>query len=341
MAGRSSFNYVIRFFLMKPIFIQIVSQILWIATFFVQGIYTLNKVPHAECLEDFSPCTCFPFETGVINVDCNQIPYAEVKAAFDLTTTTNKIRFFMTLPNNTTSIPANLLGSNKAKEISLTCLNRNFEVQINIDAFLNSQSFGISFMIEGCSLNQLSLAFLSNFAVLNELTITNSTFPDMSTLPVLPSLYTLIVSNCQGFKTWGNPSLGSVHELYLNSNLLGDTVVSGILSNILASSNSLESLYLRTNLLTKVPDAIRSFTTLSVLDLNDNEIPVLTNSSLTFSASEVKYIRLEGVSLNTIQAGAFQGDEYIFIYFLNPCVKLIFIKKDILARLRFYSRPTT
>lgn len=277
----------------------------------MQGHYLLKTDPRAdECLEDFSPCTCLPFETGVINVECDQIPYTDVLAIFDRTTTTNEIRLFLTLSENTASIPANLLGANKAKDISLECLNRNFEVQVNVDAFRNSQTIGLLFMINGCSLNQMSLAFLSNFGMLNNLIITNSTFPNMSTLPALPSLYRLIVTNCQGFTTWGNPALGSVHELYLNSNSLGDTVVSGILSNILASSNSLESLYLHSNSLTRVPDAIRSFSMLSTLDLNDNEIPVVTTGSLVFSAPVVKYVRLEGVSLNTIQSGAFQGNEY-------------------------------
>ena len=270
--------------------------------------HLVDRDVRAECLEDFSPCACLPFETGVINVDCDQVPFTEIQAAFDRTTTTNLIRLFLTLFDTTTSsVPANILGSNRASEIWMTCLNRNFQLLVNGDGFLNSQTTATIVAMEGCSLDQINLAFLNNFSALYELIIRNSTFPAMSTLPALPSLYRLIVSNCQNFKTWGNPSLGSVHELYVHSNNLGDDVVSGILSSLLSSSNSLESLYLQSNALTKVPDAVRSFTKLSTLNLNDNLIPVITTGSLAFSVPEVRYVRLEGISLNTIQAGAFQG----------------------------------
>lgn len=262
------------------------------------------------CVEDFSPCSCIIFEEGVINVECDQVPFADVQYSFTLTTTTNLIRLFLTIGELTPSVPANLLGNNKAKEISITCLNRNFQLLINVDSFRASETHSELVYMHGCDLSQVNLSFMRNFQVINELSITNSTITSLSSLPSLSSLTRLIIANCQGFQSWGNPSVPSVRELYLNNNLLSDRAVSSILGSVSSSSNSLQALYLQGNSLTAVPIQISTFSSLTILNLNGNVIPSIASGSLSFGADPVRSLRLEGIELGTIQAGAFSGNTY-------------------------------
>lgn len=260
------------------------------------------------CTEDFSPCSCIIFEEGVINVECDQIAFADIQSAFALTTTTNLIRLFLTVGDSLASVPTNLLGENKAKEISITCLNRNFRLLIERDSFRASAAQNELTAFQGCELTQLDFSFLNNFQIINELSVTNSTIASLSTLPVLSSLTRLIVANCEGFQSWGNPSVTSIRELYLNNNFLSDRAVITVLDSIAASSNSLEALYLQGNSLTRVPDQISAFSSLNTINLNGNVIPSIATGSLSFRTPQVQSVRLEGVELSTIQPGAFSGD---------------------------------
>ena len=269
-----------------------------------------------QCSENFSPCTCTPFSVGVVNIDCYQQNIDDIKSTFDTTSTTDLIRLVITLPSDSTSIPTNLLGNNKASDLSLTCVNPTSELNIEADAFRSSQTSTLSLSLRNCNLKQLDFSFLIGFGTLYEIIISDSTFPTtFNTLPSLPSLYYLIITNCHGFQSWGNPDLSHVHELYLQNNLLTDDSAAEILNSIASSSNLLATLQLSMNKLTRVPEAVHLLEKLETLNLDGNTIPIITSSSLAFVSSEIVSVRLEDLSLTKIEVGAFQGNFLIHIIF--------------------------
>lgn len=268
------------------------------------------------CQEDFSPCTCTPFEESVINVECIEVASADIKEAFRRTSTTNYIRLFLTLSGNSSQLPSDLLGDNRAQEVDLTCTNRNFDVKVDRFAFRNSAWSTLDLLVFGCSLSQLEFAFLTGYQAIRAIEITNSTFPSLSDLPRLPSLRYLVISDCPGFTTWGKPDLSSVVELRLGDNLLGDQAVDEILNSILAitSRPPLQTLILMNNQLTRIPEMVPLFPNLITLSMDVNTIPVLKAGSLALSAPDIHMLRLEVLSLRTIEPGAFQGFHIVYFY---------------------------
>ena len=198
---------------------------------------------------------------GVVNIDCYLVPLDDIKSSFESTNTTDLIRFVITLTSESANIPADLLGNNKAQEISLTCSSSTPELNVDANAFSSSQMSASSLNLRNCNLKQVDFSFLSGFETLYEIIITESTFPvTLNTLPALQSLYYLIISNSHGYQSWGNPDLTNLHELYLQNNLLNDDAVAEILNSISTlPNNSLEVLQLAMNKLTRIPDAVHLF----------------------------------------------------------------------------------
>ena len=265
------------------------------------------------CEEDFSPCTCtpFPIEDSVINVECDQVSSDEIVEAFSRNTTTNLIRLFLKLSDNSSHLPADLLGENRAEEIDLTCMNRDFDLTVDRDAFRNSASSLLSLFIFDCPLSATEFVFLTGFQVINYFQILNSTFPSLGDLPKLPSLYELIISECSDFTEWGKPDLTSLVEFRLGYNLLGDQTVDEILDSILAMSSdpSLQTLILQNNNLTRIPESVHLFPNLTDLNMDGNTIPIIKAGSITFGTADFVYLRLEDLSMAAIEPGAFQGFE--------------------------------
>lgn len=265
-----------------------------------------------ECIdEDFSPCTCilFTVEENVIVVECEEISSEEIKQVFERNTTSKIIRLFLTLTDTAATLPANLMGENIVREIGLTCLNRDFNLQIDPDAFANSASTVVGFYVNGCSLPQLEFTFLTNFNHLTDIEIENSTFPVMKDLPTLPALKILGISECDNYVEWGLPDLSSLIELKLISDMLSDQAVDDILNSILLSyNNSLSILSLVNNSLTRVPDAVHLLPHLTSLNMNENTLSVLPAGSLVFSSGrEMDFLGFDDLSLEKIEPGALQG----------------------------------
>lgn len=265
-----------------------------------------------ECItEDFSPCTCILFtgEENVIVVECEGISSEEIKEVFERNTTSKIIRLFLTLTDTAATLPANLMGENIVKEIGLTCLNRDFNLQIDPDAFDNSASTVVGFYVDGCSLPQLDFTFLRDFGNLTDIEIKNSTFPVIKDLPVLPALKILLISECDNFVEWGSPDLSSLIELSLYSDMLDDQAIDDILNSIsLLVNNSLSTLNIENNSLTRIPDAVHRLPHLTTLNMNENKISVLPTGSLVFSDNqEISYLGFDSLRLKLIEPGALQG----------------------------------
>ena len=272
--------------------------------------YSIKKSRDA-CSEDFSPCTCQQDEANIIDVECDQVSFEEIKAAFQSTTTNKLIRFSLTISQEETpNIPANLLGTNQADQISISCPSRSdSRLLIDENAFVFSSPVATIVQIENCQIDELNFLFLAGFQSLYELAITYSTFPiTLDSLPLLPSLHILTISGCTDFQDWIAPSdISSLRELQLNDDLLGETNLEIILNHFLMFNIDLRGLSLNNNSLTRVPEIAFSFENLHRFSLNGNTIQVLLSGSLIFTAPAVVYLGLENLSLDTIEIDAIQG----------------------------------
>lgn len=278
-------------------------------------VWLLVVVARSEdvCVEDFSPCVCTPFtvEENVVNVVCDQVAAEDIKDAFSRNSTTNLVRLFLTISQNASYLPSDLLGDSRAKEIGLTCIDRDFQLQVDRYAFTDSSKTVSRLEIKGCSIDQLEFSFLTNFTVLNEVDVTNSSFPALSDLPVLPHLRGLVITNCPSFTKWGEPNLSSVVEFWLNQNMLNDEDIDTILRSIPTANNSLKSLMLFGNNLTRIPEKLHLLNELTTLNLDGNTIPVIPTGSLAFSAPDFHYLRLEGLSLQFIEPEGLSGGAWL------------------------------
>jgi hypothetical protein len=80
----------------------------------------------------------------------------------------------------------------------------------------------------------------------------------------------------------------------------------------LSFNSTLESLYLFSNNLTKIPRHIESFGRLSLLDLRGNFFTLILSRSLLLKAEEVFLVSLSDCNIIEIQPDAFQGtDNYL------------------------------
>ena len=262
-----------------------------------------------DCSEDFSPCFCQKDGFNVIRVECTDASIDEILSAFKQTTTNKLIRLFVTIPaEETPTVPNNLLGTNQAELIHLTC-SSNSNLIVNENAFVFSSPVATFVQIENCQIDELNFLFLAGFQSLTDLSITRSTFPiTLDSLPILPSLHALTISGCPDFKQWTAPNdISTVRELRLDDNLLGETNLETILNYFLASNIEIEDLSVNNNSLTNVPEIAFSFSNLHSLSISSNTVPVLTSGSLDFSGPQVDYVGLENLSLNTIEVDAFKG----------------------------------
>ena len=276
--------------------------------------YSIKRNNRADCIEDFSPCSCQQEEGNLVTVECNQVAFEDVLTAFERTNTNQLIRFSLNIsPDDTPSIPKNLLGTNQADQIYINCPSRSdSHLQIDENAFVYSSPVASAVQIENCQIDELNFLFLAGFQSLTDLSITHSTFPvTFETLPLLPSLRALTISGCTNFQNWIAPNdISSVRELRLDDNLLGEENLATILSYFLASNIEIEGLFIDSNSLTSVPDIAFSFENLHSLSISGNTIPVLPSGSLIFNVPEVFYLGLENLSLDTIESDAFQGKLY-------------------------------
>ena len=268
------------------------------------------------CSEDFSPCTCEKEGKNAIRVECIDASFDDIKSAFS--TSTNKlIRLYVTIPpEETPNVPDNLLGTNQAEEIYLTCSsNADSHLLVSENAFVYSSPVATAVQIENCQIDELNFLFLAGFQSLTDLSITHSTFPvTFDTLPLLPSLHALSISGCTNFQNWITPNdISSVRELRLDDNLLGEANLGTILNYFLMSNIDIEDLSLNNNSLSRVPDIAFSFENLHSLSISSNNISVLSSGSLAFSAPQVDYVGLENLSLDIIEEGAFEGSVFNYL----------------------------
>lgn len=276
----------------------------------------MNNQPRADCVEDYFPCSCLMYGDGTIQLVCDQVSVLEVENILNRTTTRDLYRFDWTLPATTdgsVNLPAGFFSNKRAEMIRLASAFPTFtKLSIHPEALSSSRDYTNQLILSDCDLAPLSFDFLIDFQTLKQLNIYSSqNIQCLQTLPLLARLAEFDIFDCTGFEklsSFPTDSLPVLETFKLNSNQLDDRVVGLILDTIAASSgDTLSFLSVNNNQLTRIPDQLAFFPRLSTFNAANNQINLITNGTLAFTAANVKAIYLPSNSLETIEPGAFQG----------------------------------
>lgn len=208
-------------------------------------------------------------------------------------------------------IPSSFLSKGNVENLALSCQDQSFYLLVDANSMKATQSSLVSLEIRGCNLARFNFGFLGGFDHIERIKIDQSTFPTSATLesiPILEKWQSLEITNCTGQVEWSTPpSIGSITELNLENNMMGDDAVMDILDSVLTYNNILEVINLKNNSLTEVPELISSFPNLRSFDMAGNVIMHLPLGSFKVSSLNVTFIGLEHLSLNKVDPEAFQG----------------------------------
>ena len=269
--------------------------------------------------DNYAPCTCSGGTTSP-SILCSLVPLATVASIFSQTQPINGSVSVDLRPANsdvTNTIPANVLGSKAASTISFRCQTTVFQLQINPDAFLASRSTATRVTISYCNLAQLDLQFLTAFNKLSYLGLTSSIGLQsvIPTLPYpLPSLTSLNFYASTGLnETTSYPQVlvRGITDADFGASSMNDLAAYRLLNWLVASSNrTLQTMYMDSNFLTKVPPFIPSFTALYFLDISFNQITAVLAGQLSFSVPVIR-LSLSYNKINSIEPSAFQGSSFL------------------------------
>lgn len=272
----------------------------------------------AACL-DYFPCHCQdskPTTEGVL-VDCDQVPISTIQEYFSklgaLNIELQFTSFKLTIaPSETSSIPANLLGTSSTSRLSITCMGSSYQLAIDKNAFRSSKLSAKGVSIRDCDLGkQPDFAFLSGFQSLISLTIHNSkNFNSFEGVPSQSQFEQVAIWNSRGFenlKDCPQIALPSLKQFYLIGNELDDETTAKLLETFAqASVGTLEELKIDQNKLTRIPDLVKSFSKLNELRLENNAIKNINAKSLALSGF-VGFLHLGENTLSSFEPDAFGG----------------------------------
>jgi hypothetical protein len=246
---------------------------------------------------------------GYQNVICLGVPFAEIKSTFAGNTGFEKINHFNIVPElGDTQIPAGLLGIHTARNISLASCGDNL-MKIRPNAFRSSAATMEEFFVYDCNVGSLTWLFLDGFTKVNLLHLEKATnIQSLGTLPSLPSLKQLSITDCKGFSSLNFPgsSLGGMQNLIMTENVeLTDGKAESILATLNGASK-LEMVSLKNNpSITAIPNTLSNLVALHSLDVSMCKVSSMTFGSLLFSAN-VQLLDLAKNSLLDIPNNSFE-----------------------------------
>lgn len=261
-------------------------------------------------------------------VICKNATVTQIKEGFILTSRTyfDTIKLDFAPSDSTTVVPANILANKKTTNLNIVSdsTEDNAVLKIHRNAFRSTKQFTKTIFFFGIDCSELDFSFLIGFEKLVNLTLSNCFYIEISftTLPLLPSLSILDLTEVQGFQdmeTFPILAKGLTYAAFVSREyeaILTDAAVSKILDWILLSSaDSLEHLTLERNYhITKMPKQISSFKALNYLNMKKCNIRSIKSGELSFSVPVKTLILLDNL-IKDIEPGAFQGK--ISIMFFN------------------------
>lgn len=283
----------------------------WIAIVFILVVGTVPSIK-AEC-EDYSPCICGQNAEGNLYINCIDVLPTDIQAAFSRTTALDIYSLVLILPASGGDIPADLLSGKRALLIDFIGPSKDsFQLIMDPGALRSSSSYTMQLVISKCNLIQLDFSFLRGFSRLEELRLDYvSNIKPIENLPPLTNLVGLAIDNSQGFEALtGFPAVAfsQLNHLYLYNDELNDLATGIILDAFVssASANTLEVLTLSKNMITQVPQQVTALPSILNFALSNNNITLITTGALSLAAPSKVY--LNNISLDAIEADAFQGD---------------------------------
>lgn len=212
-------------------------------------------------------------------------------------------------------IPADILDTKKVKTLSIRCVvGSNTPLKVDANAFRWSKGELNRITVQYCDVSQMNFAFLNGFPFLSYVGMTSCSGLD-GCLPSLnfslPGLTSLSFYNSKGLNNLMvyPPALSSgLNDLDSGANGLDDFGVSRLLNWAIESSNqTLQTLYLDSNLLTQPPGQIPNFLALSAIDMSYNTITELRTGSLWLTAPVLR-LYVSGNKISRVLPDAFGGN---------------------------------
>jgi len=223
-------------------------------------------------------------------------------------------------------IPDNWISNKKSGRIYFFCGSVNRKT-IAIDVFHATQNYTSMFELSNCLLQDSDLSFINGFTQLSSLKI--SQIPEIgrlfSTFPTnLPSVVSLKFLNCFGWNTLTSapsPIVGSTKLVRLDiiqSSDMNDDVMD-VVMNWAVQSFAVNSLYIYSNNLKRIPNQLEFFGQMATLDISYNYFHRIPSRSLKFTSDILESIDLSNCGVQEIEAGAFEGiiRNWHFLYKLN------------------------
>ena len=266
-----------------------------------------RNTSRASCLFNvYQPCSCEIYALEVA-VTCDSVPVEMIQAAFEKSIIVN--HFALSLTGNYTSLPANLTADKTILSFLVDCSGG--PLTMDADVLRSSQHQLIYIGISNCDLQFPGWQFLTDFDALQFLIIEGGSLATFSSMPFLAKLQTLYLWYGNEFSQWYDasqtPSMNYISVSAVES--IKPDAINILMDSIAQFNATLQSLDLNGLALTQVPPQIKSLIRLTDLSLDDNRISTLTSASFNFSA-KVNFLSLFGLTLQSIEPGAFQGSNF-------------------------------
>lgn len=210
------------------------------------------------------------------------------------------------------AVASDLLGGKRADYLYFTCPYNSVDLSdFASDSFpASTANTTDGFSIANCDLQQFSFDFLKSFTSISHLDLYGSPLSTFKSMPHLPSLYSVQLSNCPGLQQWyplsQTPNLNGIAITYSD---LSDAQIDAIFDSMDDKNNThtgqLTGLDLWGTKLTRVPPFVLSLPSLVELNMESNHIKSLPSGSLNFTSNELCDLNLQHNEIETIAPGAF------------------------------------
>jgi len=217
-----------------------------------------------------------------------------------------------------TGIPNYLLRNTYVEQdVTVKCSDL-FPLYISENAFYPAKKTFKQFQLLGCNLSNSSMSFLegSNSAKTISIDSSSGMGHAFSSFPSrLPKLGALTFHNGIGWDTLMNSPKPLEAELFTKFYVTDSVDMTYEAMDIIMNwatvsfNSTLESLYIYSNNLTKIPQQIESFGRLGIVDLSSNYFLLVPSRSIVMKADEVFLITLSDCNIYEIQPDAIQGTE--------------------------------
>jgi len=225
-------------------------------------------------------------------------------------------------------IPDSLLGNTYVEQTMTVNCGEIFPLYISENAFHPAKKTFKQFQLSGCNFSNSSLSFLegSDSVKLISLDSNSGMGHAFSSFPSrLPKLGALTFYGGIGWDTLMISPKPLEAELFTKFYVTGSVDMTDEAMNIIMNwatvsfNSTLESLYISSNNLTKIPRQIESFGRLGIVELRGNDFSIVQSRSLVMKADEVFLVTLSNCNIYEIQPDAFQGIENLkysaYLYF--------------------------